>query len=72
MTSNQCTLNYYNTTAHPIVTSSTSAVAQDETPSIFSPRDIPELQIEKMWTSADVRTDRADENWLNIILRRAT
>lgn len=33
-------------------------------------RDIPELQIEKMWTSADVRTDRADEKWLNIILRR--
>ena len=33
-------------------------------------RTIPELQIEKMWTSADVRTDRADENWLNIILRR--
>ena len=33
-------------------------------------KDIPELQIEKMWTSADVRADRADENWLNIILRR--
>ena len=34
-------------------------------------KDIPELRIEKMWTSADVRTDRADEKWLNIILKKA-
>ena len=33
-------------------------------------KDIPELKIEKMWTSTDVRADRADEMWLNIILRR--
>lgn len=33
-------------------------------------KDIPELQIEKMWTSADVRENRGDEKWLNIILRK--
>ena len=33
-------------------------------------KDIPELKIEKMWTSADVRADRVDEKWLNIILTR--
>ena len=34
-------------------------------------KDIPELRIEKMWTSADVRADRVDEKWLNIILKKA-
>ena len=33
-------------------------------------KDIPELRIEKMWTSADVRADRVDEKWLNIILKK--
>ena len=33
-------------------------------------KDIPELKIEKMWTSADVRKDREGELWLNLILRR--
>lgn len=31
---------------------------------------IPELTIEKLWVSADVRADRGDEQWLNLILRK--
>lgn len=31
---------------------------------------IPELVIEKLWVSADVRADRGDERWLNLILRK--
>ena len=31
---------------------------------------IPGLQIEKMWTTGDVREGRGDERWLNVILRR--
>lgn len=31
---------------------------------------VPELTIEKLWVSADVRADRGDEQWLNLILRK--
>ena len=31
---------------------------------------VPELAIEKLWVSADVRADRGDEQWLNLILRK--
>ncbi|MDL2300962.1 class I SAM-dependent methyltransferase [Lachnospiraceae bacterium OttesenSCG-928-D06] len=31
---------------------------------------VPELTIEKLWVSADVRADRGDEKWLNLILRK--
>ena len=34
-------------------------------------RDFPELSIEKMWVSADVRPERSSEKWLNIILRKS-
>lgn len=30
----------------------------------------PELNVEKMWITSDVRFDRGDEKWLNIILRK--
>ena len=33
-------------------------------------RDMPQLIVEKEWISADVRTGREDERWLNILLRR--
>lgn len=31
---------------------------------------VSELTIEKLWVSADVRADRGDERWLNLILRK--
>lgn len=34
-------------------------------------RDFPELTIEKMWVSADVRPERSNEKWLNIILHKS-
>lgn len=30
----------------------------------------PELNVEKMWVTSDVRSGRGDEKWLNIILRK--
>jgi len=33
-------------------------------------KNIPELIIEKLWISADVRIERGKEQWLNIILRK--
>lgn len=34
--------------------------------------DIPGLTIEKMWVSDDVRAERGEEQWLNLILRKQT
>lgn len=31
---------------------------------------VPELAIEKLWISADVRAERGEERWLNIVLRK--
>ena len=31
---------------------------------------VPELVIEKLWISADVRAERGEERWLNIVLRK--
>lgn len=31
---------------------------------------VPELSIEKLWISADVRAERGEERWLNIVLRK--
>ena len=31
---------------------------------------LPELNIEKLWISADVRAERGEEQWLNIVLRK--
>ena len=33
-------------------------------------RKVPELAIEKLWISADVRAERGEERWLNIMLRK--
>ena len=33
-------------------------------------RNVPELKIEKLWISADVRAERGEEQWLNIVLRK--
>lgn len=33
-------------------------------------KEIPELTIDKVWTSADVRAERTEEKWLNIVLRK--
>lgn len=33
-------------------------------------KDIPELDIEKLWVSDDVRAGRGEEQWLNLILRK--
>lgn len=33
-------------------------------------RNIPELVIKKLWISADVRAERGEERWLNIVLRK--
>ena len=33
-------------------------------------RNVPELVIEKLWISADVRAERGEERWLNIMLRK--
>ena len=33
-------------------------------------RKVPELAIEKLWLSADVRAERGEERWLNIVLRK--
>ena len=33
-------------------------------------RKVPELAIEKLWISADVRAERGEERWLNIVLRK--
>ena len=30
----------------------------------------PELRVEKQWITGDVRADRGDERWLNMILRK--
>ena len=32
--------------------------------------DFPELRVEKQWITGDVRADRGDERWLNMILRK--
>jgi hypothetical protein len=32
---------------------------------------IPQLEIEDLWASGDVRPGREDELWLNLILRKA-
>ena len=34
-------------------------------------RAFPELTIEKMWVTSDVRPERSNEKWLNIILRKS-
>lgn len=31
---------------------------------------VPELAVEKLWISADVRAERGEERWLNIVLRK--
>ena len=31
---------------------------------------IPELSIKKLWITADVRAERGEERWLNIIMRK--
>ena len=31
---------------------------------------VPELRVEKQWVGGDVRVDRGEEKWLNMILRR--
>ena len=31
---------------------------------------VPELVVEKLWISADVRAERGEERWLNIVLRK--
>ena len=31
---------------------------------------VPELKIEKLWITNDVRDGRGDERWLNVILRK--
>ena len=33
-------------------------------------RSVPELAIEKLWISADVRAERGEERWLNTVLRK--
>lgn len=33
-------------------------------------KEIPDLAVEKLWVSADVRTERGEEQWLNIVLRK--
>lgn len=33
-------------------------------------KNVPELMIEKLWVSADVRAERGEERWLNIVLRK--
>lgn len=33
-------------------------------------RNVPELVIEKLWISADVRAERGGEQWLNIVLKK--
>ena len=33
-------------------------------------RKVPELAIEKLWISVDVRAERGEERWLNIVLRK--
>ena len=33
-------------------------------------RDAEGLKIEELWVTADVRPDRSDEKWLNLILRK--
>lgn len=32
--------------------------------------EVPELVVEKLWISADVRAERGEERWLNIVLRK--
>ena len=31
---------------------------------------IPELTVDKLWISSDVRVERGEERWLNIIMRK--
>lgn len=33
-------------------------------------KSVPELKVEKLWISADVRAERGEERWLNIVLRK--
>lgn len=33
-------------------------------------KNVPELKVDKLWISADVRTERGKEQWLNVILRK--
>ena len=33
-------------------------------------RSVSDLAIEKLWISADVRAERGEERWLNIVLRK--
>ncbi len=33
-------------------------------------RDIKELEVEEQWTTSDVRPERGEEKWLNLILRK--
>lgn len=33
-------------------------------------KNVPELKVEKLWISADVRAERGEERWLNIVLRK--
>lgn len=33
-------------------------------------KEIPNLAVEKLWVSADVRAERGEEQWLNIVLRK--
>ena len=33
-------------------------------------QDVPELKVEKLWITGDVRSGRGDERWLNMILRK--
>lgn len=33
-------------------------------------KNVPELKIEKLWISADVRAERGEEQWLNIVLKK--
>ena len=34
-------------------------------------REVPELQIEEYWITGDVRPERGEEKWLNLILRKS-
>jgi hypothetical protein len=33
-------------------------------------KDIPGIELEDLWITNDVRPDRGDEKWLNLILRK--
>lgn len=44
----------------------------DFTPETFEKylKEVPELQIEEQWITSDVRPERGEEKWLNLILRK--